>query len=134
MKFLITLILALLMAVLPAMNSLAQSAQATNAPASDNSQGKPHQGGPQPPTENVGIAGGILILVVVTAAVYAVWKVKSTLPSDTRPVTLVLEKSYDHGTWTPVTTNTVTLNGTNAIEFFRAEMTDQMAFYRAHKI
>lgn len=132
MKFLITIILAALMAVLPAMNSLAQST-GTNAPITVAPKDGSSTNSPTP-TPNFGAAGGILVLVVLAAAGWAIYKVKSTIPSDNRPVTFVLERSYDHGTWTPIFTNTITLNGTNAIEFFREQMTDQMAFYRAHKL
>ena len=74
----------------------------------------------------------ILVVIAVTAAVgYAVLKVASLCPDQTSPVTLVLEKSNDHSTWTPVYTNTVVLNGTNRLDFFTFQMTDPCAFYRA---
>lgn len=72
-----------------------------------------------------------VVLVVLVAGATVIYKVKTTFPNVTGPVTLVLEKSLDHGSWSPVVTNTVVLNGTNAIEFFRSDMTDPSAFYRA---
>lgn len=78
----------------------------------------------------------LLAALVVTAAVVAtvvVIKVYSTLPSDTRPVTLVLEENTGIG-WHAIATNTVTLNGTNALAFFSKQMSDPMAMYRAKKL
>jgi len=80
------------------------------------------------------LLGIIIILTVVVVGATVVHKVKTTIPDNHSPVKLVLEKSMDHSNWTPVITNTVTLNGTNAIEFFREDMTDSIAFYRARVV
>lgn len=86
------------------------------------------------PHQNMGIAVPLLILTIGITGIIVVIKIASNLPSDRKPTTFVLEKSTDHSNWTPIVTNTVTLNGTNAIEFFREYMTDTTAFYRAKKI
>lgn len=74
-------------------------------------------------------------LVVIAVGVAVVIKVKGAVPNQNAVISLVLEKSYDHGTWTPVYTNAnVQLQGTNMIDFFTDQMTDQNAFYRARKL
>lgn len=77
---------------------------------------------------------GLLVLGIGVAAAIVVIKVCSTVPSDTVPVTFVLEKSTDHANWIPVVTNTVTLNGQSPIEVFRGQMKEDVAFYRARKL
>jgi len=84
-----------------------------------------------PPIQPQGTFLVAFVLGCVMVGAYLIWKIRGTLPSQTSPVTLVLEKSVDgKATWTCVFTNTVRLQGTNAIEFFRDRMTDDMAFYR----
>lgn len=75
------------------------------------------------------IAGFVVILVVVAGV--AIYKVRGTIPSQTNPETFVLFKTTDLVNWSPIATNTVTLHGTNAIEFFRGSMEDGSAWYRA---
>ena len=90
---------------------------------------------PKKGEEQIGLIGaGVIILCLSIAAGYAIHKIKSSLPDDHRPVKFVLEKSVDHSNWTPIVTNTITLNGTNAIEFFSEQMTDKIAFYRARHL
>ncbi|MGC1453450.1 MAG: hypothetical protein WA830_25735 [Candidatus Sulfotelmatobacter sp.] len=85
---------------------------------------------PPPQPHSLLLVGFVLFCVAV--GVWMIFKVSGTVPSQHTPVTLVLEKSTDgRATWAPVWTNTVTLNGTNAIEFFRDKMDDDSAFYRA---
>lgn len=76
---------------------------------------------------------GALIVSMAVIGIYCVVTINSTLPSDKSPVTLSLQKSSDHSNWETVCTKTVTLNGTDAIEFFREEMVDNVAFYRVKK-
>ena len=75
---------------------------------------------------------GLTILVVGTATIIKVWNVMGRVAN----VTLVLEKSTDHSSWTPIYTNTVTLytNSVDATTFFQEQMTDSTAFYRAHPL
>ena len=84
-----------------------------------------------PPVQpnNVLLAG--LVLTALVVGIVIIIKVNSTLPSQTSPVTLVLEKSYYDANWVPQATNTVILNGRTPIEVFRADMTDEVACYRA---
>jgi hypothetical protein len=91
--------------------------------------------GEEPPTSNAAapVFLGLLVIGMAAVGVWCVITVNSTEPSDTRPVTLSLLKSNDHSTWEVVCTKTVTLNGTNAVEFFREEMVDQTAFYKVKK-
>ena len=85
---------------------------------------------PPPQPHSLLLVGFVLFCVAV--GVWMIFEVSGTVPSQHTPVTLVLEKSTDgRATWAPVWTNTVTLNGTNAIEFFRDKMDDDSAFYRA---
>jgi hypothetical protein len=76
---------------------------------------------------------GTLIIGMAIIGVYCVITINSTLPSDKSPVALSLQKSNDHSNWETVCTKTVTLNGTDPIEFFRDEMVDNVAFYRVKK-
>jgi hypothetical protein len=76
----------------------------------------------------------IAILAVAGTAIYVVVKASSNIPQDNSQVTLVLEKSYDNRTWTPVATNTVVLHGQTPIDVFQEQMTDSMAFYRARQL
>ena len=72
------------------------------------------------------------VLGILAMAGYAIYTVAGKVPGQHCPTTFVLEKSTDgRATWQPVSTNTVVLNGTNAIEFFTDYMNDPMAFYRA---
>jgi hypothetical protein len=72
---------------------------------------------------------------VLSSVSYVIVKVhKNTITPQDIPVTLVLEKSFDHVTWVPVITNTVTLHGTNEVEFFREHQTDTIAFYRTRRM
>jgi hypothetical protein len=75
--------------------------------------------------------GVLLVLSITAAGAYVVIKVSSKFPSPQTPVRVVLEKSYDNATWTPVVTNTVILNGQQPVELFRDHMTDFTAMYRA---
>ena len=85
---------------------------------------------PAPPQPHSLLLVGF-VLFCVAVGVWMIFKVSGTVPSQHTPVTLVLEKSTDgRATWAPVWTNTVTLNGTNAIEFFRDKMDDDSAFYQ----
>lgn len=95
---------------------------ALTAPAKD----KPEP--PQPITAPVLL--GCLVLTVTAVSVYVVVKCNSTIPSDTGPVTVVLEKSEDHSHWTPVATNTVVLAGMTPVEAFSEQMRGGAAFYR----
>jgi hypothetical protein len=80
----------------------------------------------------IGFPGVIFISIVVGGTIgWAIWRIASSIPDDHATVKVVLERSYDHSTWAPIATNTVTLNGSNPIEFFRAQTTDFAAFYRA---
>ena len=83
------------------------------------------------PPPNGTILLGVLVLSAAVIGVIIIIKVNSTLPSQTSPVTLVLEKSYYDANWVPQATNTVILNGRTPIEVFRADMTDEVACYRA---
>lgn len=74
---------------------------------------------------------GMLVITVAVTSVVVIVKLNSTVPSDTGPVTVVLEKSEDHAHWTPVATNTVVLAGMTPIEAFREDMRAGAAFYRA---
>jgi hypothetical protein len=85
-----------------------------------------------PPMQPQGVALAVLIITAAVVGIVIIIKVNSTVPSQHSPVTLVLEKSYDNGTWTPVATNTVILNGQQPVDVFRQQMTDDLAFYRAH--
>ena len=84
-----------------------------------------------PPVQPKSAALAMLVIAAAIVGLVIIIKVNSTVPSQHSPVTLVLEKSYDHGTWTPVATNTVVLNGQTPVEVFRDKMTDELAFYRA---
>ena len=85
-----------------------------------------------PPPQPHGILLVGFVLFCVAVGIWMIFEVSGTLPNQHGPVTLVLDKSTDgRATWAPVWTNTVTLNGTNAIEFFRDKMDDDSAFYRA---
>lgn len=72
-----------------------------------------------------------LVLTAAAVAAYVVIKVHSKHKQLQGPVTLVLEKSGDNVHWTPVSTNRVTLNGEEPIEFFREVRKDGYSFYRA---
>ncbi|MEI8281881.1 MAG: hypothetical protein WCG75_05715 [Armatimonadota bacterium] len=87
-----------------------------------------------PPVQPKNVLLAWLVLTALTVGIVIIIKVNSTLPSQTSPVTLVLEKSYYDGNWVAVSTNTVTLNGRTPIEVFRADMTDQVACYRARVV
>ena len=83
----------------------AAQAQSTNAPAKGQNEPK------------FGLACMIVVSIAVAGIVgYAVYRVASLCPDQHSPVTLVLEKSNDHSNWSPVYTNTVILNGTNAVD------------------
>ena len=89
------------------------------------------QSADNPPVQPKGLAVWAFVLGCVAVGSYLIWRIRGTLPSQTGPVTLVLEQSLDgRATWTPVYTNTVVLHGTNAIEFFREQMVSDQAFYR----
>lgn len=110
MKIILSIILSLALA------TASVQAQSTNAPA--------------PIQPNSALLVGF-VLTCVAVGVWAVLKVNSTVPGPDKPVTLILDKSTDgRATWVPVITNTITLHGTNAVEFFRESMTDSLAFYR----
>jgi hypothetical protein len=92
----------------------------------------PAQADPPPKTDQaMGVLLGALVLGVAAVGVYVIIKVSSNVPSDTKPVTFVLEKSMDNATWAPIATNTVILAGRRPIECFRDRITDSSAFYRA---
>jgi len=82
-----------------------------------------------PPNQTAFLAAFVITIGVI--GVIILIKVHSTIPDQHVPVTLVLEKSYYDGNWIPQATNTVTLNGRTPIEVFRADMTDEVACYRA---
>jgi hypothetical protein len=81
---------------------------------------------------------GVLLLTIILTAVaiggYFVMKAAKNIPNQDTPVTIVLESSTDHSTWIPIATNTVTLHGTDPIEFFRTQMTSDSMFYRARVV
>ena len=77
---------------------------------------------------------GLLLLTVAAVGVYCVISVSQKIPANNGTVTVILEKSKDHSTWIPISTNTVTLNGQTPIELLRDQMTDSCAFYRARTI
>lgn len=109
MKSILSIILSL------CLTAMSVQAQSTNAP------------GPGPDSVIV-----VAFWIAVTSAglIATIWVCSKY--SNNTPVTLVLQKSTDGGgTWTPVYTNTVVLNGTKPIEFFKDRMTDDLAFYRA---
>jgi len=85
----------------------------------------------EPPPKDSILLGAILVAVCAVGA-YAVVHIYGKYEEQTGPVTCVLLKSYSHGagTWIPVATNTVVLNGRNLIEIFRERMTDPTAFYK----
>ena len=76
---------------------------------------------------------GLVLFTVATGAavvIYIYRKHKSPGVGDT--ATFVLKKSLDHVTWTPVSTNTITITTNEPpIELFRADMDrDKTAFYK----
>lgn len=75
-----------------------------------------------------------LTLSVLVVGTYAIFKVSQNIPNQHTPVTLVLESTADFGTWTPIATNTVVLNGQTPLEAFREKMTDPCRFYRARVV
>jgi hypothetical protein len=83
-----------------------------------------------PPKDTVVLVA--FIVAICAVGVYAVVHIYGKYEEQTGPVTCVLLKSYSHGagTWSPVATNTVILNGRNPIEVFRDRMTDPTAFYK----
>ena len=83
----------------------------------------------QPKRDGIWCVAFVIGCVVVAG--YVIWRVHATTATPDTPVQLVLEKSMDHGTWTPVVTNTVILKGTNWVDVFSEKMTDPICFYRA---
>ena len=67
-----------------------------------------------------------VVAVGVTVTIYVYNKYDTT-----GPVTVILEKSYNNGDWTPILTNSVVLNGRRPIELFQDRMDDGLALYRA---
>jgi hypothetical protein len=77
---------------------------------------------------------GCLVLVVGATATYVIIKCHSTNDNDKGPVRVVLERSPDHATWTPIATNTVVLNGQSPIDAFQDSIRNDGAFYRAKAV
>lgn len=88
----------------------------------------PAQPKPEPITAPVML--GMLVITVAVVSTVVIVKCNSTKPSDTVPVTVVLEKSEDHNHWTPIATNTVILAGITPVEAFSEQMRSGAAFYR----
>ena len=80
---------------------------------------------------NSGILVCLMVGCVLAGAVCIIYLYQCTNVPQERQIKVALDKSNDNVNWTPVITNTVTLHGTNMIEFFRAEMIDDTLFYRA---
>lgn len=77
----------------------------------------------------------MVVLAVVSLGATVYFMAKKNLPGPDQPVTLVLEKTYDFGTWTPVVTNTVVLGTNSWTEVFRVDMKkDKNAFYRTRQL
>jgi hypothetical protein len=86
----------------------------------------------EPPIQPQGTFIILFVLTCVAAGGYIIFRVSKTVPNQDAQITLILDKSSDgRATWTPIFTNTVVLHGHDPLEFFRDQMTDDLAFYRA---
>lgn len=79
------------------------------------------------------LLGGLVLGIVVVAAVVVIYISSSHEADQDKPVDIVLERSTDHQTWVPVSTNTVALAGRTPISFYSEMLseTNDVAFYRA---
>ena len=85
------------------------------------------------PKDDVTLCEVAFVLAIMAMAGVVVIKIYGQCPSQHDKVTVYIDESKDgRATWTCIATNgPITLNGRDPLEIFRAQLTNDLNFYRA---